>query len=355
MNVLESVFKFFPPPALLKMSHTGISLSDDGIRIMRLQEKNNHRRLDTFSFDPLPAGVIKSGNVEKPAEVVAMLKKLKKQHALDFVAASIPDEKSYIFKTTIARQTDINLSNAVAFKIQETVPVGIRDAIFDFTIIATTPQNIDLVVRVVHQKVVSVYSDVLKSAGLRPILFKIESQAIADAILGPHDNDPHILIHIEATKTICMISENGAIIFSIVIDIGTDAFVDALKKAFKVDDQEARKIMRGEGTMASSHEDVFFTITNIVSVIRDQVIKLQEFWRAKEGEKSLGVLIVSGFPACLDGFAHYLESSTGIPSQTANVWTNAISVNVQVPPILFADALDYAPAIGLALPHKFHL
>ncbi len=356
MSALESIFKFFPPPALLTMRHSGIALSDTGIYMVRFQDKfGASHKLDAHFFEPLAPGIIKSGTIEKPEELITVLKKVKKQYNIDFVAVSIPDEKAYIFHTTVPHQENMNLTDVVAFKIQETVPVSGPNAVFDFTVINTSPQGVEIVVRVVHQKAVLAYSSVFEAAGMRPTLFKIESQAVADAICAPDDTDPHIVIHMEPVKTVCMIVERRAVIFSIVIDVGTDAFVEAVKKTFSVDTNGARDIIKGEHGTVKSHEEIFFAVTNIISIIRDQVIKLQEYWNTKENsDRAINSLIISGFPACLDGFAHYLEMSTEITSKVGNVWENAFSVNKQVPNITFAEALDYAPAIGLALPHALH-
>jgi len=359
MNVLEHLFKFFPPPALLTMRHSGVALSDDAVRFIRFTEHGGHRKLDRFHSELLPEGIIKAGTIEKPEELIAVLKKIRKEFSIDFIAASIPDEKAYIFKSSITRQEGMNLSDVVAFKIQETVPISGINALSDFTIVGVTPQNVDVVVRVAHQKAVSAYTTVFEAAGMRPILFKVESQAVADAIFASEDLEPHIVVHMEAAKTLCMIVERRAVIFSIILDIGTSACLEALKKSFNIDTEAARAIIRGDKSKdpltEHSHEDVFFAMANIVSVMRDQIIKLQEFWRGKEnGANNISSLILCGFPAALDGFAHYLEMSTEITSKVANVWENAISLDHQVPTVPFSEALDYAPAIGLALPHKIH-
>jgi len=337
------------------MRHGGITLSDDAVRFIRFTEHAGHRKLDKYHAELLPEGIIKAGTIENPDQLIAVLKKIKKEYSIDFVAASIPDEKAYIFKSTIIRHEGMNLADIVAFKIQETVPISGINTLSDFTIVDLTPKTIDVVVRVAHQKAVSAYASVFEAAGMRPILFKVESQAVADAIFAQNDNDPHIVLHMEAAKTICMIVERRAVIFSIILDMGTNVCIEALKKAFSIDVDTARKLIKGEVGKDKAHEDIFFAMTNIASVMRDQIIKLQEFWHAKNsGSHDISSLVICGFPAALEGFVQYLEMSTGIPSRVANVWENALSLDHQVPSIPFSDALDYAPSIGLALPHKIH-
>lgn len=336
------------------MSHSGISLSDDGIRTIGFNQKHGHLHLSHFSYEQLPPGVIVGGKVEKVDELIVALKKVKARHGIEFVTTSIPDEKAYIFKTTIPRQEGINMADVLAFKIQETVPISGPDAMFDFVITSQTAESIDVVVRVVHQKVVAVYLDAFQAAGMYPLSFKVQSQAIADAVLGDHDNDPTIVMYMEASKTICMIVHNHAVEFSIVIDIGSLSFMNALQKSLSIGEEVAARIIVGEEPPEISHEDIVLSTALVMSVIRDQVVKLQEYWHGKDEKQPINSLIIGGLSASMNGFAHYLDQGTGLHTSVMNVWQNALSLNHQVPAIPFIEAANYAPTVGLALPGPLH-
>lgn len=358
MNVLPKfpwLFRFFPPPTFLTMSHSGVALSDDGIRVMSFRHKEGGAfAVAAHGFEPLAAGVIKAGTVEKPDELISVLSKVQKKYKIEFVAGAIPDEKAYIFKTTVPRREGMNLFDALAFAIQETVPVSGQDAVFDYRVVAETAQTLDIVVRVVHQKAVGIYQRVFRAAGMTPLLFKVGSQAIADAVLGPEDTEARVIVHMEEAKTTCMIASMGVVHFSTIIDVGTDMFRSALEKGLSLTALEADDLMRGEGKKGALHEDIFFSLANIMSVVRDEAVKVREFWLAKGDNKPIAELLLSGLPAAVPGMAQYFELSTGVSTRTVNVWKNVFSLNEQVPKIHFNDALEYAPAIGLALPHQLH-
>lgn len=347
-------FRFFPPPVYMTMPHSGISLSDDGIRTIGFNQKHGHLHLSHFSYEQLPPGVIVGGKVEKLDELIVALKKVKARHNIEFVTTSIPDEKAYIFKTTVPRQEGINMADVLAFKIQETVPISGPDAVFDFVLVNQTPESVDAVVRVVHQKVLSVYLNAFQAAGMYPLSFKVQSQAIADAVLGVHDNDPTVVMYMEATKTTCMIVRNHAVEFSMVIDIGSITFMNALQKSLSISEEVAARIVTGEDPEGVSHEDIVLSTALVMSVIRDEVVKLQEYWKEKDEKKPINSLVIGGLSASMNGFAQYLDQGTGLHTSIMNVWENALSLNHQVPAIPFAEASSYAPTVGLALPGPLH-
>lgn len=353
------LFRFFPPPVYLTMRHSGVSLSDDGVRIIGFTPKGNQLRVAHCAFEPVAPGVITGGTVEKPEALIEALKKLQQKFSVEFVAGSIPDEKAYIFTTRIPRQGDIDLSDAVAFRIPDNVPISGADAMYTFSILAETPEYVDVVVRVVHQKAVSIYLDVFKQAGMEPLLFKIQSQAVADAVCAFTDMEPRIIVHIEPSKTTCMIVDRHEVQFSTVLDVGTNAFVSALEKAFSISHGEALMMVKGTMFIKRTQEDVFFALGNVLSVIRDQIIKLREYWKTKsekEGEKDRPMqhLSVTGLPAAIDGFAQYLDQNIDLTVIPANVWSNAFSLDTHIPSITRSEALEYASAIGLALPNQLH-
>ncbi len=352
--MIERVFRFFPPPVFLTMPHSGLSLSDDGIRLVTFSEKNGHRKLVRTIHENIPNGVVVSGSIEKPEVLIPILSKIQKRYGIEFVAVTIPDEKTYTFKVSLEYKKDISITDMVALKIKENVPMEFSEAIFDYNIVSSTEKNIEVIIRVVHRKVTSAYTALFRSASLKPLLFKVESQAIADAVLGPHDTGSRIIVHIESHKTVCTLVNQGFSELSTVLDIGTNSFVEALSKSLGISSDEALLLCTGKGKKINQ-EDFFFSIANLISVIRDQVIRYAEYWKVKDEKgRSVEQLIVSGMPASIDGLAHYFEQSTGIRTGVANVWENAFSLDHTVPEIPFAEALDYAPAIGLALPRQLH-
>lgn len=355
MSFADRLLSIFPPPRALRMFHSGISITDSGMYVVNLRPKGKELTLTSHGFYPLQQGVVTQGVIQEPEEVIATLKKLASEHQVRFCATTIPDEKAYVFKTTFDVVDGMPISDAVALKIQETVPINMHNALYDYTVIDTSGSRVEAVVRVVHEKVSQAYFSVFKHASIQPLLFKVESQAIADAIIPEKNIEPSILVHISETRTLFAIMFKRAVYFSTSLDYGLSVWRQSLQKELSIEAEKVDILLRGGSVEGVSHEHIIVGLTNVLSVVRDEVIKLEEYWRSRaEHEIPVNTVYVCGMPAAMVGLPKYMADSFGLPVVSANVWSNAFSLDSWVPKLQYADALPYAPAIGAALPHALH-
>jgi type IV pilus assembly protein PilM len=355
MSLIDRFLSLFPPPNMLRLLHSGISITDSGIYVATLRPRGKGLKLQSYGMYPLPEGVVTLGVIQSPQEVSKALIEINKDHGIRFCAATIPDEKAYIFKTTVNRSSVSSISEAVAGKIQEMVPINMQSALFDYTVIDATVDKADVVVRVAHQKVSTAYFEVFKAAGIQPLQFKVESQAIADAILGEDDVAPSIIVHVSDVRTIFAITYKRAVYFSTTLDYGLAAWEASMQRETGLSPADVKKAIRGTAVEGATHEQIIISLANMLSVVRDEVLRIKEYWKSRdEREIPIHSVIISGAPAVLPGLTKYLADSLELPVKQANVWTNAFSVDEYVPKLQYADSLAYAPAVGVALPQALH-
>src|SRR3989344_1351735 len=94
-------YQFFPPPEFLQMSAVGLDISDASLRFVELIETRKGFTIGRFGYRAIPRGIIESGEIKKIADFRAILIDIKKEHNLEFVAVSLPEEKAYLFDATI--------------------------------------------------------------------------------------------------------------------------------------------------------------------------------------------------------------------------------------------------------------
>jgi type IV pilus assembly protein PilM len=249
---------------------------------------------------------------------------------------------------------EADIRNAIQFKIEENAPVALSSAVFDYKLIrdpdpkATT---MEVGVTVIHTKVVSSYISVLYDAGLVPLEMRTEAQAIARAIIAPEDKETCIIIGVRETKTVLAIISKGVVQFTSTLPIGGKSLAESIKKNFDVNDSEVQKIRSGK--VVRENNEMFLSLVNAASVLRDEIQKLFTYWDG-HADVSEGMpikhILLSGADTML-GLETYLGRSFSVPVMIADPWKNIVSVGKYVPPITKREALDYIPALGLALPY----
>jgi type IV pilus assembly protein PilM len=346
-------FDFFPTPSFLEMPSVGLDISDEMVRFVELKKSKTGFELGIFGEQQIPKDVIEEGFVKNKEELRKILSALQVKFDLRYVRVSLPEEKAYLFRTQIPMMDESDIRGAVRFKIEENVPIALADAVFDYHYIKEPKPGdaaIDLGVAVIHNKVVSSYLDVVEGAGLIPLKLRIESQAIAHAIVPENDPGAYIIIAVRETKTILAIVSHGVIQFSSTLSISGASMAASIGKNFSVGSEEANNIRKGKEV--KERDEMFQSLVNASSVVRDEVQKLLLYWENHGNleNQTIQKIFLCGSDTLL-GFDDYLNRTLQIPVEIANVWTNILSIDKVLPPITYRESLDYASALGLALPY----
>ncbi len=347
-------FRLFPPPKFLTMPAVGLDISDKVIRFAGLGAGRHGLELTVFGEMPLPNGAIEEGFIKNKDSVISVLKVLRQKHNLHYVNVSLPEEKAYLFNIELPAMEVKDVRSALTFKIEENVPVKLADAIFDYYFIAppVSGQPLRVGVAVTHTKVVQSYMDVVMGAGLVPLSLQVESQAVARVAIPTPSRIPepsaHIVVTVRDTKTVFAIVASSTIRFSSTLAIGSQAIAQSIAKSFSVDATEAENIRKGKENR--ERDELFFSLINAASVIRDEVGRLLTYWESHGDpvSHSISDIALTGGDALL-GLNDYLSRSFELPVRIANVWQNIQSLETMVPPMTYRESLDYAPALGLAL------
>lgn len=319
----RTFFDLFPAPEFLLLSTTGIAVTDDDTKFVQLRREifGDGFELAHASKVANPKGVVESGLISNPSELVSILKKLASHYNIRYAHVTLPEEKAYIFTTNIERVPFEGLRDAVAFIIEENVPVTLTESVFDFEVIGKVLDSaeIKLTVTVLPKNIVEAYIETFESAGITPVSFDIESQAIARAVVHRGDRRPNLIINLSLKKTGFYVVEEEVVQFSTTLTYGI------------------------------GKDDSYPSLNDLKAEMR----KVFAFWNARtdpKSEKKIEKVILCGFGASSKDFVEKLMAESEAPYALADVWLNMSASRNHVPEISFDESLDCASAIGLVLP-----
>ena len=358
---MKSLTDFFPAPYFLKMPAVGIDVSEDAVRLVEFKKADGKIALGNYCTKSLRQGTIKGGEILNPNEMKGVLTELRSEYNFDFAYLSLPEEKAYIFRTTVPLAEPSQVRDSIEFKLEENIPLSVSEALFDYSILNPSHKksdHLDVVVVAMPKQYVLRYTDIIKSAGIFPISLEITPSAIARALLPIHSRETYMIINFQHDMTEVMIVSQGAVQFTSSISIGSDATTLSIEKHFGVSTEEAVKIKKGDIFIKNQEKvELFFSLINTLSALKDEINRLYIYWHTFKGRGDLTVdkisrMILCGDDALLSGLDEYLSIMLQVPVEVANVWQNAFSFDTYVPNMRFNESLDYAAAIGLALADK---
>ncbi|MEY3783719.1 MAG: type 4 fimbrial biosis protein PilM, type pilus assembly protein PilM [Candidatus Parcubacteria bacterium] len=358
MSVLS---RFLPPPTYITIPAVGVDISDTSLKYFAFKpsvREGAERELLQWGDIPIPSGVVDKGVVHDLEKLVLVLKEFKAKTGAEFVNVSLPEERAYVFETEVRRNTPLKeIRGLLEFKLEENVPIPSKDVLFDYEILENDEDDRTVRISVVAyaKETIQHYYDACIEAGLKPVSFEVESQAVARAVIPKDIKGTSMLVDFGKTRSGIGIVSNGILLYTSTIDIGGDSLSQALRKVVSADTSEAELtiLKNTQGLIRGiDSSDAHNALITTVSVIKDALADRMQYWHLLNDNdigRRIDSVILCGGSSNLKGLTAYLTESIGVPCVQGNVWENSFSLSNHVPPIDHNHSLGYATVIGLAL------
>lgn len=220
--------KYFPPEKFLKPSYIGISFSDTSIKAVYFEKKDGKSLKSAIVS--LEKGAIVNGSIVKMDEVVKKLSLIKKDFSLPFVFFAIPDELTYVFPAQVPAVGN-DLTESVAFIIEENVPLQLSETVFDFSPVQISQNGSEytssIVVAACVKKEVDKFVEAIYKSGFEPLGCIHESQAIALSVIPKKFFGNFAIIHARENRIGIHLTKNKLVHFSTIRNVSSDGDYNA--------------------------------------------------------------------------------------------------------------------------------
>ncbi len=359
MSALSILKHVFPAPQYITLPNVGVDISDTSLKYVQFRKHYSaDKNLELYHWGDIdiPKGYVDRGVINDIPKLTEVLKEVRDKTGTRYVRVSLPEERAYLFETSVKRGTPFKeVRGLIEFKLEENVPLSPRDSYFDYDIVSGDDDDDSLTVSVaVYSKdTINAYYNVCLDAGLTPISFEIEAQAIARASIGVGDKNTFMIVDFGKMRTGIGIVHKGVLMYTSTIDIGGQNLSVALKKVVgNLTEDEYSKIKNTEGLMHDKNGDIYNAISGTINDIKDELETRIQYWKTRAGVQDgaeIDKIILCGGSSNLAGLPEYLWRELSIPTERAEVWQNAFSLESFIPPITRRYSYSYATAVGLAL------
>ncbi len=369
MSYLDTLNKYFPTSHYLEMSHAGFDISSSAVHMAEIIRTARGLKLKCCTEEKLESPILPNESLLSNKNLIDILKKIQKKYKLKFVEISIPEEKAYLFTIEVVDGTKEEIRNRIEMHLEENVPLSLDDAIFDYHRIKKNESTgmQFLAVSVVPVVVINEYIELFESCGMFPISFLIENQALSRAIIKKGDRENYFIVNISHKSTVLSVVNDEAVQFTSTIAIGSEDFTNAIMKGASLDEDAAVSIKFEKGFSRDiGNEAVSNALMSTANLLVEEIRKVFIYWNSinnfksnvdavsglpNNGNSSAGVkkILIAGKEAGVVGFRDFLAISLKTPVEVANVWTNILSFENEIPEISMRESLGYGTAFGLAL------
>ena len=334
MRVFTAFASLFPPPSYMALPSIGLDISDTSLKYVSFvpsMRTKNIRILDKWGDISIPDNVLQNGEINDVKILTDVLKEFKIKTGAEYVRVSLPEERAYIFETKIKKNVPLKeIHSLLEFRLEENVPISARDALFDYQMLSSDSKSneVQVVVAAYQKETVLKYYDVCRAAGLTPLSFEVESQAMARAVVPAQFKDTVMLLDFGRSRTGVGIVQNGDLLYTSTIDIGGRHLSQVLRKVVgDLAESELTNIKNTSGLIRGVEDArVYEALISTVSVIKDEIASRMQYWHLKDDNRNnrrIKKIILCGGSVNLKGLLEYLTESLGMPCEKADVWVNA--------------------------------
>jgi len=359
----EKVLKLFPVPQFLEMPAIGLDVSDFTIKFIEfVHGSRGGLRVGRHDSRKIAPGTVVAGEIKQPQELSKALREVRDEYGLRFVRALLPEEKGYLFETRVPDVDPKEIRSSVAFKLEENVPLKPDEVVFDYDVVGSerhkrSTDMLRVVVSAFAEKDLASYVELFEKAGLQLLSLEIEAQAIARAVVPKGDMGTYMLVDFGRARSGISIVSGGVLHYTTTVDVGGEVISETYRKVRKQNapSPEVAEFKNRVGLSHTPPDDPMYSImAEVVNKLKEEMDRHVLYWETHgaEGDDGGGPIkkvLLCGGNSNLAGLRGYLSTQLRIPVERANVWTNAFSVEKQIPEIDYNGSLSFAPAIGLAL------
>lgn len=348
------------PPAF------GLDISDFVLKIGLLEPLNNHFDLASFVGTEIPEGVVQSGEIKKPNELLEILKNsLKKVQGkkikTNFVCATIPERKSFLRIIQLPKIPPEEIDKAIRFEMEANIPLSLDEAYYDWQALGQSETKIDhqdILVAVAPKFIIDPYVQLVKSAGLTPKTFELESIANSRSVIpGLKTDKPVLIVNLGATQISFIIFSGEAPRFSASINAAfRNHLTYYISKHMHLSMEEAEKIKRAAGLdIAKYGGKAFEALEPVIKTIISQIRDYTDYYGSHAQHEhisrpKIAKIIICGGDANLTGIAPYLSDKLKLPVELGNPWSNILPPAQKDSKLMsYEKSLAFTSCLGIAL------
>lgn len=354
----------------LKYGAFGLDVNDLSLKIVKLKKKRQGFVLESFNEAGIASGIIQDGVIKKEAVLSKIIKsacdtvKGKKLNT-KYVIASLPEKKSFLQVIQMPKMTEEELNLAIPFEAENYIPLPVNDVYLGFQVIPAIKDYLnylEVLIVATPKKIVDSYVSCFKKAGLVPLAFELESEAVARALVKKETNSsPLIIVDFGESNTNFVVFSGGFVRFTCSIPISSQLLTKSMSESLGIDFHEAEKLKieyglsnkKYSGSRRISGEKVSQIISPIIEDLVAQIRKYMDFYRdhssyeylLPDGKKEK--ILLCGGGSELKGLADFISKKLDIVVEPGDPSINLLAKKTKS--VIKKDLTPLATAIGLAL------
>ena len=354
MIALGSLFNRQQAPLL------GVDISSSSITLVEVSRgKTGNLILDRCAIEPLDAGWITDGNIEKFDEVAEVLRRVVKKSGTRTknVAMALPPSAVISKKIMLpGGLSDNELEIQVESEANKYIPFSLDEVSLDFCVLgpsATSSGDIEVLIAASRKEKVQDRQGLAEAAGLKPVVVDVESYASRAATARLIANMPNkgmdtlvALFEIGSVTTSMQVIRNDEVLYERDQAFGGAQLTQLIVRqyGFSVEEAETKK---RSGEMPEDYASG--VLKPFVESLTQEIGRALQFFFTSTPHNRVDYVMLAGGSSALNGLTESVTKQTSFACQLVNPFDGMEIGSAVMESKLRREASSYLTACGLAL------
>jgi type IV pilus assembly protein PilM len=306
---------------LRKRRAIGLDIGSANLKVALINGTKSGYELALFDIMPLEYGIISDGIINDREKLIFYIDELSKKLKIsgsDTVIGIAGHSSIIIKRITIPQMTEDELDISIRYEAEQYVPFDINDVDIDFQILGPSPDiegQMDVILIAAKKAVVREYYDVVREAGLNPVIIDADAFALSNMFEVNYDGIPDrniALINIGACITNINILRNKSPIFTRDIAIGGNHYTEILEKGMNISREDAERLKLGRAIEGIDPLDVQIAMNSASEEIISEIYRSFEFFRSSVSDEEITKIMISGGTSMAKGLLDMMRERLGM-------------------------------------------
>jgi len=336
----------------------GLDIGSSSVKAVQVKKSKENLQLQAFGVEPLMPQTIVDGTIMDQGAVVDAIRELWSRLKLrqKEVAIAIAGHSVIIKKINLPPMNKDELAEQIPFEAENHIPFAKNDVEIDYEVVSRQNASGQMEVLLVAAKkeVVHDYAQVVRDAGLTPVVCDVAAFSTQNAFEVNYNLDPQetvVLINVGAAIANINIVRDNMSMFTRDVTIGGNAFTEEIQKQLSVsqDEAEAYKVGGSYDEHGVVPQDVEQIVEGVAEVVAGEFQRSLDFFLATAADTNVSRIFLSGGTAKVTALHRAVERRSRLSVEVVNAW-NRVQLDSKLDAAyLAAHSPDAVVGLGLAL------
>jgi type IV pilus assembly protein PilM len=314
-----------------KQSLVGLDIGSSSVKAIELNLKGKDKgfELRSLGIAPLQSEAIVQGAFLNSSAIVDSIREAMDSGRVRSkdVAVAVSGHSVIVKRVSLASMTREELEEQIQWEAEQYIPFDVNEVHLDFQILdsADGEGQMDVLLVAAKKDLVDDYVQVIKEAGLNPVVVDVAAFAVENAFENNYEvgiDEVCALVNIGAQVININVIQNGVPSFTRDITTGGNQYTEEIQKALSISFDDAERIKLGGNGADQSQEvlpqEVEQAIRSVNETVMGEISRSLDFFSATAAESRINRVLLAGGGARISGFVDAFQERTGLDVEVLN-------------------------------------